>query len=191
MRLTRSIKEQIVKNAEDKAGFNARKKELDDIHNNIAEAIRIDSLGGAEKAKEYAETIEAANQLLSKVPQDLYYVRDSKRGYMYCNVAGRSHRMRFKVPSCAHYEYTLKADHPLAIEWEQYISNLEDYDSELKNLKTVVMAAMSNVNTVKQLCAAWPEAIELIPTSGTKEGNTLPSVDVAVLNKVVGLPTKE
>ena len=191
MRLTKSIKEQIVKNAEDKAGFNARKKELDDTHNNLAEAIRIDSLGGVEKAKEYAETIEAANQLLSKVPQDLYYIRESKWGSMFCNVAGRSHRMRFKAPSCAYYEYTLKADHPLAIEWEQYISKLEDYNSELKNLKTVVMAAMSNVNTVKQLCEAWPEAIELIPASSTKEGNTLPSVNVTVLNKVVGLPTKE
>lgn len=191
MRLTKLIKEQIVKNAEDKAGFNARKKELDDIHNNIAEAIRIDSLGGAEKAKEYAETLEAANQLLSKVPKNLYYFRESNRGSMYCNVAGRSHRMRFKSPSYSHYEYILKADNPLAIEWNQYISKLEDYDSELKNLKTVVMAAMSNVNTVKQLCEVWPEAIELIPTSGTKEGNTLPSVDVAVLNKVVGLPTKK
>ena len=191
MRLTKSIKEQIVKNAEDKAGFNARKKELDDTRNNLAEAIRIDSLGGAEKAKEYAETLEAAKQLLSKVPRAFYNLTESKGKYLICNVAGKNHGMYFKGPTFAPYEHTLKADHPLAIEWDQYINKLEDYNSELKNLKTVVMAAMSNVNTVKQLCATWPEAIELIPASDTKEGNTLPSVDVTVLNKVVGLPTKK
>lgn len=82
------------------------------------------------------------------------------------------------------------ADDPLSVQFEQ----LENEDKAISNkreaIRTQVRAALSNVNTIKQLLTAWPEAAELLPTYAAPKP-TLPALCVADLNAAIGLPTGE
>lgn len=190
MRLTQAVKESIVRNAVEKAGFTKRKEELDKRKKELAEDIRIDSLGGVEKAKEIDEIINKIFEMQSKLPEDLQNFYIPVDSLISCNIAGQRYRMYCENYKPTPYKHTLTADHPLAIKWNQYINDREDFERERDKLKADVMASMSQVSTVKQLLRVWPEAVELIPKEEAKVVLP-PAISVKDLNKAIGLPSKK
>ena len=85
---------------------------------------------------------------------------------------------------------TFVATHPMAIEWNALVQEGRDLHKQESDLRAEIRAAMSGINTAKQLLAVWPEAIELLPPEEKKSPNTLPMVQTTILNKAIGLPSK-
>ena len=203
MRMTNAIRELIVSAAERKAGFPERAEAIRQRRAAWAEAVRIDSLGGAEAAEAIEKLQDELNEIYQRIPEKLR--KDALRlrtdyEIDYLNVAGLSYRMKFngcqgfneceQIYRICPREHVLHADNPLTAEFHEIEELQEQYNSELDNLRQSVRAAVESVTTTEKLLKVWPEAAELLPTEVAPKSQ-LPSLPVVNLNKMIGLPSNE
>lgn len=72
------------------------------------------------------------------------------------------------------------------------LDNVEaDINKRESDLAHQVRAVVGSCTTVKKLLEIWPESKELIPTTLEEARPQLPAIQVAELNKLVGLPSGE
>ena len=191
-KMTQSLRDDIVHKACEKAGIIKRGADLHNRRAAWAEAIRIDSLGG--KSEELEKLQARFMKILKDVPEEfrgcgeLVYTRS----YLMLNCAG----MRIRVnewEGCkpAKREHVITADHPLAVEFEKIIAEEASLEKDRDTLRSQVKAAVAGFTTVAKLLKAWPEARELLPSKMDEAKPQLPAVQVADLNKLVGLPSDQ
>ena len=201
MRLTNSIREQIINAAERKAGFPERAEAIRQRRAAWAEAVRIDSLGGPEAAEAVEKLQDELNEIYQRVPQNLRKDKPGmRRDYeMYqLNVAGLRFNAQFsghvsdfcneRVHRIAPSGHVLLADSPLTAEFHALHELQAQYDSDCETLRNSVRAAVGSVTTTDKLLKVWPEAAELLPAEVAPKAQ-LPAIQVADLNAMIGLPT--
>lgn len=204
MRLTNSIKDQIVAAAIKKAGFDERNKEIIRRRAAWAEAVRIHALGGEDKAKELESLAREVQELAAKIPANVRIASKMLRKdneVRYVNVAGLRARAWFSgyevggTGEESEYRITpqecvITADSQLAREFHEIEAQQAEYHSDKERLVLSVRGALEKVTTVKKLLQVWPEAAEIIPPVAAKEAKQLPAIPVSDLNKMIGLPSE-
>ena len=202
MRLTNTIKEAIQSNAVLKAGIVDANNALKLKRADWAERARIMALGMPEE--KVTELLDNIQKLYTQLPNGILYDWTGvgrKNIYIYVNVAGQGYHAYYsgnvksnnaedtsKITNTGGMKFV--ATHPMAIEWNALVQEGKDLHKQESNLRAEIHAAMSGINTAKQLLAVWPEAIELLPPEEKKSPNTLPTVQTTILNKAIGLPSK-
>lgn len=190
-RITNAMKDAIVKNALLKSGTTARLEAIKVKRFDWAERARIESLGGADKAEEYAQINRQSREIYERLPQDL---RDNsnivERGArFYLNLAGLSVTVKLSGYSeISNSRKVIAADNPLA---QQFYDIEAEEKAALDHGTTVenqVRATLDKFGTVKRLVEAWPEVLELLPPATLAPKANLPAIQVEDLNKLVGLP---
>ena len=191
-KMTQYLRDDIVAKACVKAGITKRTSELHNRRSAWAEAIRIDSLGG--RGEELERLQARAAKILKDVPEEFRGAGEvvNTRHYLMLNCAG----MKVAVSEWEGYKiakpnHTITADHPLAVEFESIIAEEKALDEERGALTTQVRAVLNRFTTVAKLLKEWPEASELLPSKVAEAKPQLPAVQVADLNKLVGLPSGE
>ncbi|WP_020397107.1 Nmad5 family putative nucleotide modification protein [Thiolinea disciformis] len=58
---------------------------------------------------------------------------------------------------------------------------------EIKQLRLELTALLSNIRSIKQLLATWPEAVDLIPTQEKASTSTALTIPIQTLNQKLGL----
>lgn len=192
-KLTVSMRDAIIDNALEKAGVVKARSEYRLKRQAWATAVADASLGGPEVRAQ----LEVANQKIAKIVKTLpkSFQRDEQvgpiTGGIYASFGGRrTYVNEWEGERAAVSGVMFAADDPLSVQFEE----LENEDAAIREkreaIRTQVRAALSNVNTIKQLLTAWPEAAELLPTYAAPKP-TLPALCVADLNAAIGLPTGE
>jgi len=191
-RLTKSIREQILANAQTKSGNRKRREDTQNKRKAWDEAVRIESLGvHAELLESLDKEVEAIRQL---VPID-FRGDDSpiqRRGSISVNCAGLSlHVCGWEGYKVAPSRFTITANNPLAQQFHDICAEEKANTDQWEKVKASVNAATHAVSTVKALLKAWPEAKELLPAYVEESKPQLPAIQVADLNALVGLPSAE
>lgn len=198
-RITKALIESIVKNAIEKSGINSDLGNINKDRYALAEALRIESLGGKEEAARI-ESIDAAIKIkLKGLPGGLMPSGEAvlRRDYeMYrCNLGGRRVRMPYTEDREEHRicpsDITLTGDHPLVIEFDRICGAEADIIKRRDDMASQVRASVSQFTTVKKLVEAWPEVIELLPSETATQQTPLPVVQVSDLNSMIGLPSDQ
>lgn len=191
-RLNKSIREQILANAQTKSGNRKRREDTQNKRKAWDEAVRIESLGvHAELLESLDKEVEAIRQL---VPID-FRGDDSpiqRRGSISVNCAGLAlHVCGWEGYKVAPSRFTITADNPLAQKFHDICAEEKANTDQWEKVKASVNAATHAVSTVKALLKAWPEAKELLPAHVEESKPQLPAIQVADLNALVGLPSAE
>lgn len=196
LRLNKAHKQEIARKARALSPIHNQIKELLEERKLLAEKIRIESLGGAEKAIKYQNIADKIIKLREELPENLLshsqgvtmdnsiFVRTDNQYY------SRRHLMLPKtaVVSGECYDMNQSKYLPallLSIEKE------EAFQKELSELYENVYASISSITTVKKLLEQWEEAIELLPQELKQPKIQLPALQTNKLNKLIGLPTKK
>lgn len=193
-RITNAMKDSIVKNALLKSGVTERLAAVKEKRFDWAEAARIETIGGPKKAAEYAEINKKAKKSAESLPSSL---RDNtsivnRRSSVYLNLAGASLTVKLRnYAEASNNREVIPSDNPLC----QQFYNLQDEESSAteqgKLVEAQVRATLDKFGSVKRLLAAWPEVAELMPPETAPVKSTLPALQVADLNALVGLPSDE
>ena len=209
MRITKSLKETIVKKAIEKSGILEEFADLRVDRASWAEKCRIDALGGAEKAAELEMKKSQFEEFLSLIPESCIRNRSIIRedDDIYLNVAGMRLRARFNgtahddviYHSGINYVYKITPeDHaiiggsPLAIEFDELLAKQRDLNKRYKDMRLQVEAAVSKFTTTDKMIKVWPESVELIPATDPEvQKAQLPALLTEDLNKMIGLPSEK
>lgn len=188
-RITKTLTEQIVKKALDKAGITATRGDLEESRFKWAEAIRVEGLGGADAVDRMVKTLEKMEELRKTLPDtlDAIIYQCGTRKIIRCNLGGIRARAELREYAASPYEVTLPADHPLTVEFHELESAQTDIEKRADEIIAKVRGTVQQFTTVKKLLEAWPEAVELIPAT-VDTGAKLPVIRTEDLNKLVGLP---
>lgn len=201
VRLTNAVKDSITNNALAKAGIFKQKEELKKEFNQLALDVRIEALGGEDKARKMELVLDVAisnlKMLREEVNSDIG-TYNSKSGRIIPAFAGQRTTLNYGNDKDDNEIYLLTpsrdkclfaADHELSKRFEK----LNKKESKIKKKETEieanVQAALNSVTTIKRLIEIWPESKELIPTDISKASILLPALQVEDLNKLIGLPT--
>lgn len=202
MRLTNGIKDTIINNAVKKAGITAEHESIRQRRADWAEAVRIKACGGEDGIKALDAADKAIEAALSTLPDSLRSGKNSLRrdDDIGVNVAGLSYRAKFNGFGDWGGEYvykntpshvTLLADDPLVAQFHEIENDQRELNDKRDNIIANLRAVLGTVTTDKALVKRWPEAVELLPAASDVAKAMLPSVPVADLNKMIGLPTEE
>jgi septal ring factor EnvC (AmiA/AmiB activator) len=192
-KLTTSMRAAIVDSALEKAGVYKARAEYTAKRKAWANAVADATLGGPDALAK----LEVANQKIARIVKTLpeQFQRTLRvgplTGGVYASFGGfRTHVNEWDGERPALGSQLFAADDPLSVQFEELEREDKAISDKRETIRTQVKAALSNVNTVKQLLAAWPEAAELLPTNAAPKP-TLPALCVADLNAAIGLPTGE
>lgn len=190
-RITKAMTDEIVSSALAKSGVTAGEAELKKDRLNWLERVRVSVLGGEVAVTEMQNTLAKISKLRKELPNeiDLGYQIAKKSKIIRLNIAGLRIDMEFPERTISPGQLTITADNPLTEEFHALETRREDLDKRKAEVKASVRAAVSRFTTVAKLLAEWPEAAELIPKGSAAPKTNLPVVQVADLNKLVGLPT--
>lgn len=197
LRLNKSHKEEIARRARALSPIHKQIDELLEERKLLTEKIRIESLGGAEKAVKYANIAKQLNELRDQLPEELLShtigiivshsmtVRTDNKYY------SRRQLMfpKTSVVSGGIYDMTVHSKYLPALLLS--IEKEEALQKELSDLYDDVYASISSITTVKKLLEQWEEAIELLPEELKQPKILLPALQANKLNKLIGLPTKK
>lgn len=197
LRLNKSHKEEIARKARALSPIHKQIEALLEERKLLAEKIRVESLGGAEKATKYQSIADKIIKLREDLPENLLshsqgitmnssiFVRTDNQYY------SRRHLMLPKtaVVSGECYDMTTKSKYLPAL--LESIEKEEAYAKELSELYANVYASISSITTVKKLLDQWEEAIELLPEELKQPKIQLPALQTNKLNKLIGLPIKK
>lgn len=193
-RITSVMKTQIVKNALLKSGVTARLEAVKEKRFDWAERARVESIGGPDKAGEYARINLQSRAVYDSLPQALRGNATivERRRQFYLNLAGAALTVELRgYAEASNTREVITADSPLC----QQFYDIEAEETAAVNQGTVVenqvRATLDKFGTVKRLLEAWPEVQELLPPSTVAAKSNLPAIQVADLNKLVGLPSEE
>ncbi len=194
-RITNAMRDAIAEKAIEKAGWKAKRADYDKRRAAWAEAVRIDSLGGVEKAAELEALDAQIRKLHEKIPEALRYgygVGLDRNSWMRVNIAGANIHVSLsdsKPSRCRGHVIT--ADNPLAQQFYALEAEEKALNDERATLSAQVRGALSKFTSVKRLLDAWPEAKELLPDRLPEAKPTLPAVRTEELNALIGLPSGE
>lgn len=197
LRLNKSHKEEIARKARALSPIHKQIEALLEERKLLAEKIRVESLGGAEKATKYQSIADKIIKLREDLPENLLshsqgvtmnssiFVRTDNQYY------SRRHLMlpKTSVVSGECYDMTTKSKYLPAL--LESIEKEEAYAKELSELYANVYASISSITTVKKLLDQWEEAIELLPPELKQPKAQLPALQTHKLNKAIGLPIKK
>lgn len=191
-RLTNALRDLIVKNALVKAGVTKRVESADAALIQWGEEVRIDILGGKEKADELAAQRQQVQELAKGIDANLRSTSDIFYGRkeISLNLAGVRVKAKFPAYAIAPQSGTLLADNPLVQRYYDLRAAQETVEAEYDNVNAQVRATVHKFGTVKRLLDAWPEAKELLPEILPESKPQLPMIKVADLNALVGLPSE-
>ena len=197
IRLNKSHKEEIARRARALSPIHKQIEELLEERKLLAEKIRIESLGGAEKATKYQNIADKIIKLREELPENLLshsqgitmnnsiFVRTDKQYY------SRRYLMLPKTAVVSGECYDMTTDSKYLPELLESIEKEEAFQKELSDLYDNVYASISSITTVKKLLEQWEEAIELLPPELKQPKAQLPALQTSKLNKAIGLPTKK
>ena len=192
-RITNAMKDAIVKNALLKSGVTDRTADVKEKRFDWAELARIHTLGGADKAREYKEINTHALQIYSSLPQGLKGNANiiERRMDIHLNLAGANLRVKLRgYTEVSSHREVITADSPLC----QQFYDIEAEEKAACERGTIVenqvRATLDKFGTIKRLIEVWPEVKELLPPTTITPKSNLPAIQVAELNKLVGLPTE-
>ncbi|RXN69124.1 hypothetical protein D0Z62_21010 [Providencia rettgeri] len=201
-RLTNSLKEVITQNALEKSGVIQQQKELDLEYNKLALDVRIEALGGKEKADAldqlHQNLLEGVDKLKESMGEYVYITNDVDYR-IYASFGGMRNRIDYSetiddqtmLLTPCESKCRFAADHPLSIKFSELEDKKRNIKSRAKDVKANVTAALNSVTTVKRLLTIWPEAKELLPKDVEKASVQLPALKVEKLNEIIGLPTEK
>lgn len=195
-RLTIKIKEQITANALTKAGVVDARKALVERRAALAEAVRVESWGGAESLASAEGIVEEINALVAQLPKGSN-VKTQKLGYSERSVDAAFGGMQTSIPfnggegdrvfgRTTYNRFLLPADHELTKEFNAIEAEQQRIDDQAATLTATVRAACDKVTTVEKLLKVWPEVEELVPANEKTPGTAL-AIPTDELNKLIGL----
>lgn len=195
-RLTTHIRDQIVANALAKTTFAAEEGVIEQERFALAEAFRIEALGGAEQARKIEKLAARIEKELAELPAGVV---------LYGQPIRKSHEMwrmnlggaRVVIPFGDSTEQqriapsgsVFAGDHPLVLQFHSLENRGADLDKRRNDLRDSVRAVLNSCTTIKKLLTVWPEAKELLPASLEEARSQLPAVQTAELNAALGLPS--
>ena len=197
LRLNKSHKEEIASKARSLSPIHKQIEELLEERKLLAEKIRIESLGGAEKAAKYQNIADKIIKLREDLPENLLshsqgvtmnnsiFVRTDTQYY------SRRHLMLPKTSVVSGECYDMPTQSKYLPALLLSIEKEEAFQKELSELYDTVYASISSITTVKKLLEQWEEAIELLPSELKQPKIQLPALQTNKLNKLIGLPTKK
>lgn len=197
LRLNKSHKEEIARKARALSPIHKQIEALLEERKLLAEKIRIESLGGAEKATKYQNIADKIIKLREDLPENLLshsqgitmnrsiFVRTDNQYY------SRRHLMlpKTSVVSGECYDMITQSKYLPAL--LESIEKEEAFQKELSELYENVYASISSITTVKKLLDQWEEAIELLPPELKQPKAQLPALQANKLNKLIGLPIEK
>ncbi len=193
-RITNAMKDAIVKNALLKSGVTARIEAVKGKRFDWAERARVHTLGGADKAREYAEINKHALQIYSSLPQGLKDHANivERRMDIHLNLAGASLRIKLRgYAEASDHREIITADSPLCQQFYDIEAEEKAACEQGTTVENQVRATLDKFGTIKRLIEAWPEVQELLPPATVAPKSNLPAIQVADLNKLVGLPSDQ
>lgn len=190
-RLTNTLRLEITDRAALKSGLVAAVAHVENKRVDWAERLRVDLLGGPEKAAYYAQLNIDAGTLAASLPHGLAdsYRAVNREKYISVNLAGANLRIgltRYSEAFCT--RQTVTADNPLVQQFYDLEHELATAQDDLAKLRQQVRATLDSFTTIAALVKAWPESAELVAGLVPAPKYQLPAVPVANLNKLIGLP---
>lgn len=212
-RLNNTIRQDIINNALKSAGLDKVEQEIIARRAKLAEDVRLFSIGGPQAEKDLNAYLEKIQSIVDEIPEKIKYKianidricpRSSYR--IMCNFAGRVAPLHFNGDDkdfgnsiwnvgervyknfiCVNSRVDISADNPLNAEFNELENQANEFLGKRSDIREEVRAIVSSVNTTSQLLKIWPEAKDLLPKV-EKAQNTLPTVQVDSLNKMLNLP---
>ncbi|AXH72317.1 MAG: hypothetical protein [Caudoviricetes sp.] len=205
-KMSNATRDAIVENAVEKAGLNNEREQIYRSRAILAEQVRVDALGGIDSVKKLdkllSDTALNLKDFESTLPKPVGLGVHSSLHYdVYARFAGADLRLFFNGAESYRDDRTdvhktrpsrtmvYEADHPFVREHERIVAWLADWKGRKDTLEAQVRGTVSKFHSVANLLKAWPEAAELLPPDTIKPKAQLPSVPVANLNALIGLPT--
>ena len=197
LRLNKSHKEEIARRAKALSPIHKQIDEILEERKLLAEKIRIESLGGAEKATKYQNIADKIIELREELPENLLSHSQgvTMNNSMYVRTDNQYYSRRYltlpktSVVSGDCYDMLTQSKYLPALLVS--IEKEEAFKKELSELYDTVYASISSITTVKKLLEQWEEAIELLPSELKQPKIHLPALQTHKLNKLIGLPTKK
>lgn len=194
-RLTNTIRQKIVANAVEKATI-VQNEEIKALEN--AFSTELIKFATGDKIEELTKIEKQFTKFISAIPEDFLGREDcdhiNKDSVVQLNIAGKAVNWEFENKVIFPYNngynrYVILADNPLSDMFDN-IHNKKQKRKEIKETVRVnVWAVLNSVTTVKKLLEVWPESAELIPSEIEKPAINLPTVQIADLNNMIGVPT--
>lgn len=195
IRMTQELRISIAKNAKRLSPIN---KQLEKVLNDryaLVEKIRIESLGGKEKANLYEQARMALQRIRDELPDEVITsdMGIQYRNYFYVlfNEDERRHILNLKSPEVCNKTNYILSDSPYLKDLKESFEYVEKYKKDLKDLEKEVLSTLSSISTVKKLLDIWPEAKELIPSKILEVKTNLPALKTDKLNSLIGLPSNK
>ena len=195
-RLTQDDRKRIITNAVNASPLKAARLALVDEGYQIADRIRIESLGGADGVKRLNKALADVDKLLEDIPDDVvrYKQVTHRKDYFYIGLGESATR---QVVHLRNYEvinggqYNLVHTSELYRLYRDWQTREESNDRAIKAMREEIAASISGYSTRHQLLKAWPEVAELLPDNlKPRPKANLPALKTDRLNKLIGLPTK-
>lgn len=196
MKLNKSIKEAILNAALKKAGISEKRAAIRVRYAAWAESVRTQFA-----TPEVAEKIKAAEELLKDIHPKLYAkVNVNSDPFLKINAGGQtrviywcgsekySNAKEPELKLVTPYDLAIPADGTLAQQLYAIDHSEEALEIEVQQLTLSLWAVLNSVTTDKKLIEIWPEAVAFIPAAEKANTPQLPSLPIAELNKLIGLP---
>ena len=195
-RLNSYLRDEILKNAIAKSPVPAEEAALESEYYALAEAFRVETLGGSKKVAEIEHLVQEIEKLRAQLPDNVKtddpVARTDYEMYR-MNLGGLRVRLNFgpsrEERRICPSEAMFAADHPLALQFGQLENRKADLKSKRDTLRHQVQAVLASVTTVKKLLEIWPEAKELLPQNVEEAKPQLPALPIADVNALIGLPS--
>lgn len=196
LRLNKSHKIYIAEKARQLSPLNQELTALLLDREQLAERIRVLSLGGEEKSKQYAAIAKQIQTIKDNLPEDIvsYGSTINMGNGFYVTYTGSEWRCYLSLPNSAVVStttYPIPKDSIVEFDLIALDTNIKNLRLQLRELQDNVFASISSITTVKKLLEQWAEAIELLPDELKQPKVLLPALQSSKLNKLIGLPTKK
>lgn len=200
IRLTTALRDVIAANAIKKSGVTAAEAENGKAFSDLAEKVRVQVLGGDNKAADADTKLAKAMKIekeLHAMGATSFCISRGLRSDIYPSFGGARTQLKYSAGDSV-YRLTpareiclLAADDPLTVLFNRLDDEKRALSKQREEVKVNVYAALNSVSTVKRLLEVWPESKELLPDDIDAARAALPALKVGDLNKLIGLPTEE
>lgn len=219
MRLTKTIREEIINNSLIQSDVIKREKKLSDSIAKLAEDCRIFAFGGKSKYEDMLDTAGYIKGMLKELPEQANFTNFSldKSQYIMVSFGGMSVYVYYNGSFCNNRysvrtnftditisgfntDYIRKISPKSKIlltpkstfskRFERIHQNMENLKTERNNLISKLQGALSTYTTTNNLLKDWPDMKPLIPLPPEKLVKNIPAVQIKELNKLIGLPIK-
>lgn len=195
-RLNKMTREAIIDNAVKKSNHAECIAKITVDWADWAERVRIASL--PKNMTERADRVYIeVKSMLKDIPEEYLSVDRTRRAYMYVNVAGQRIHAYFSGNANAEkHIYRFAPSHPNITAGDPLVDQFFALEKRVKkaanykkSLRINVSAMVYSVTTIEKLLKVWPEVAELLPKE-TAPTVQLPSIQLADLNAMIGLPSE-